>query len=138
MPLVAQSDFNFDFYPLPTYSKTTITPDFDSTANDYKMRSDTILDSINISVTKENGLFSIVSLANVSKTVYQSRVTFDRVNDSGLMVYICEAGEKATIDPIHGTVEIEFIRCADVPIGDDKSIVKKVCATTIHKFGFKQ
>lgn len=134
---VAQTDFNFSFYPGTKYTILETINTLDTVKKQIVPKTDTVTRNVPVFVEKINGRFSVRMIANISQTVYDMNVEFVGTHDRGNMVYKAktDAGENIFVNPLNGFVEIVFQRCFDVPQEGGAGLVKKYCNQTRHIFG---
>jgi len=131
----AQSDFNFEFFPAPKYTKIDSRMYRDTVAKQLKTKTDTVTAAVNIVVRKTDRTLTVTKLANVSDVLYHSEINFVGFDQSGNMAYKSANGESIFVNPMRGTVEIVFQECFDEPQPNDPGLVKKRCNTTRHLLG---
>lgn len=134
---MAQTDFNYSFYPASKYTLFQTTNTRDTVTNQFVAKTDTTTKYVAVFVEKTNGRFSIRSLDNISLTLYDMNVEFVGVDERGNMVYKAktESAETIFVAPLAGVVEIVFPQCFDEPQPGGGGLVKKHCNTIRHIFG---
>ena len=140
---MAQADFNYSFYPAPTYTKIESFHVRDTITKLISAKTDTISKSANVLIEKNNGRLSVRSLADVSRTLYDMNVQFSGFDNNGNLVYIAQTKDAETVfvNPLKGTIEIVFQTCVDEKVPNQTATtdgaisVKKYCDITRHVFG---
>lgn len=132
---MAQSDFNFSFYPAPKYNKLDVVNKRDSVTQKIVTTIDTTSKPVNVLVEKLNNRLSIRTLADISGTLYDLNVRFLGFDESGNLMYQAQTEQREIvfIHPSNGYIEIVFRTCFDIPI--EGNTVAKYCNESHHVFG---
>ena len=106
------ADYNFEFYPTNVFLSYSAKVVFDSSAQKFQWKTDTVKNSFSVRVQKENDQISITNLRNLTAPIYKAKVEYLGVttDGNGAFVYAAKTQEKETIivSPLFGWVIIVF------------------------------
>lgn len=128
-----QNDFNYSFTPSPKYAKETKVETLDSLTQKVSWKRDSIGSGLAITVRKEGPDLLVSNLFNPSNVVYNEKVKFVGMDESGALIYDAqnETKERVYVNPVYGFVVVVFLNCEQSKFAKKREDCDKV----VHLFG---